>query len=163
MEATRSSETSVYTKLTRLHIPEDCITHSHRSGNLKSYTAHSIHNALLRNHSALLCRYSLSVLTREALERSLTLRTGMGINEWESDLRRESSNRACALTIELSRKWIRSCIKPFLIAGWRLDSCLERCTASRTACYKQYGDLHSCHSLINGAEIYSKLWALLNN
>jgi hypothetical protein len=37
MEATRSSETSVYTKPTRRHIPEEGILHSHRSDNLKYY------------------------------------------------------------------------------------------------------------------------------
>jgi hypothetical protein len=38
MEATRSSETSVYNKPTRRHIPERDILHIHRSVNLKSYT-----------------------------------------------------------------------------------------------------------------------------
>jgi hypothetical protein len=34
MEATRSPETSVLTRATGLHIPEDGILHSHRSENL---------------------------------------------------------------------------------------------------------------------------------
>jgi hypothetical protein len=38
MEATRSSETPVYNKPTRRHIPEDGILHSHRRENLKSHT-----------------------------------------------------------------------------------------------------------------------------
>jgi hypothetical protein len=37
MEALRSSETSVHTRATRRKIPESCILHSHRCGNLKSY------------------------------------------------------------------------------------------------------------------------------
>jgi hypothetical protein len=37
-EAIHSSETSVYTRHTRRHIPEDGIFHSHRCGNLKSYS-----------------------------------------------------------------------------------------------------------------------------
>jgi hypothetical protein len=37
MEATRSSETSVYNKPTLRHILEDGILHSHRCENLKSY------------------------------------------------------------------------------------------------------------------------------
>jgi hypothetical protein len=38
MEAIRSSETLVHTKSTQCHIPEDCMPHSHRYENLKSYT-----------------------------------------------------------------------------------------------------------------------------
>jgi hypothetical protein len=37
MEAIRSSETSVHTRSTRRHIPEDGIAHSHRRENLRSY------------------------------------------------------------------------------------------------------------------------------
>jgi hypothetical protein len=39
MEAFRSSETSLITRATRRHIPEDDIRHSHRRENLKSYIA----------------------------------------------------------------------------------------------------------------------------
>jgi hypothetical protein len=38
MEALRSSETSILTIGTQRNIPEDGILHSHRRGNLKSYT-----------------------------------------------------------------------------------------------------------------------------
>jgi hypothetical protein len=38
-EALRSSETSVFTRVTRHHIPEYGILHSHRRENLKTYTA----------------------------------------------------------------------------------------------------------------------------
>jgi hypothetical protein len=37
MEAISSSKTSVHTRSTRRHIPEDGILHSHRCENLKSY------------------------------------------------------------------------------------------------------------------------------
>jgi hypothetical protein len=37
MEAIRSSETSVYTRCTRRHVPEDGILHSQRCENLKSF------------------------------------------------------------------------------------------------------------------------------
>jgi hypothetical protein len=39
MEAIRSSETSVLTKTTPRHIPEDCSLHSQRRENFKSYIA----------------------------------------------------------------------------------------------------------------------------
>jgi hypothetical protein len=37
MDATSSSETSVYNKSTRRYIPKDGIAHSHRRENIKSY------------------------------------------------------------------------------------------------------------------------------
>jgi hypothetical protein len=39
MKAIRFSETSVFTRATRHHIPEEGILHSHRRENLKSYIA----------------------------------------------------------------------------------------------------------------------------
>jgi hypothetical protein len=39
VKAIRSSKTSVFTRSTRRHIPEDDILHSHRRENLKSYIA----------------------------------------------------------------------------------------------------------------------------
>jgi hypothetical protein len=39
MEAMDSSKTSVLTRATRRHIPDDDILHSHRRENLKSYIA----------------------------------------------------------------------------------------------------------------------------
>jgi hypothetical protein len=39
MEELRSSETSLFTRVTRHDIPEDDILHSHRRENLKSYIA----------------------------------------------------------------------------------------------------------------------------
>jgi hypothetical protein len=42
MKAIRSSETSVHTRFTRRHIPEDGILHSHRREKLKSYNSESV-------------------------------------------------------------------------------------------------------------------------
>jgi hypothetical protein len=47
MEAIRSSETSVNTRTTQRHIPEDDILHSHRCESLKSYIIHVLHQVLL--------------------------------------------------------------------------------------------------------------------
>jgi hypothetical protein len=58
MEAVRSPETSVRTRATRHHIPEDGILHSHRRGNLKSYIALT-GRALYRRGNVFLVRYEL--------------------------------------------------------------------------------------------------------
>jgi hypothetical protein len=42
MEAICSSETSVHTRSTRLHIPADGVLHSYRRENLKSYNDHLV-------------------------------------------------------------------------------------------------------------------------
>jgi hypothetical protein len=60
MEAVRSSETSVHTRSTRRHIPEDGILHSRRRENLKSYLDKSSLNSRLTN----IC--TLHVLKSEA-------------------------------------------------------------------------------------------------
>jgi hypothetical protein len=44
MEAIRPSETSVLTRATRRHLPEDDNHHSHRRGNLKSYMLCCVRN-----------------------------------------------------------------------------------------------------------------------
>jgi hypothetical protein len=46
-EALSSSETSVHTRATWSNIPEDSILHSHRSENLKSFTATNIFTACI--------------------------------------------------------------------------------------------------------------------
>jgi hypothetical protein len=50
MEAMRFSGTSVHTRSTRRHIPENDILHSHRRENLKSY---KIHLVLLTNSTVM--------------------------------------------------------------------------------------------------------------
>jgi hypothetical protein len=67
MEATRSSETSVLIRATRCHFPEDDNHHSHRRGNLKSFSCWSLSILLTRVHcthtyrqpywSKVLCKY----------------------------------------------------------------------------------------------------------
>jgi hypothetical protein len=49
MEAIRFSETSVLTRATGRHIPEDDILHIHRCENLKSYNLHILFMLLLKD------------------------------------------------------------------------------------------------------------------
>jgi hypothetical protein len=51
MEVIRSSEMSVHTRSTWIHIPEDGIVHSHRCENLKPYMDCSIHHLQYRNET----------------------------------------------------------------------------------------------------------------
>jgi hypothetical protein len=66
MEAIRSSETSVRTRSTRRHIPEDGIFHSHRRENLSSYKIFklifSLIKKLLSLIFSLMIQYPLDIM-----------------------------------------------------------------------------------------------------
>jgi hypothetical protein len=72
-DATHSFETSVLTRATRHHIPQDVILHSHRRENLKSYrplTEHqsfvlemSIHNVCYNNNNNIIIIIIKSMVT----------------------------------------------------------------------------------------------------